>query len=75
MIFAYMADGPMYVFGLSHENLSRLKAGRPITFSMRERGADVDGRVIIVAGRTEEAIAAEFAEMIGEETTIIDRRM
>lgn len=75
MIFAFMAgDEPLYVFGLSHENLDRLRAGQPITFSMRERGADVDGRVVICAGPTEEAIALEWSELVGKHTKVIDKR-
>lgn len=77
MIFAYAEDfngEPLYVFGLSHENLKRLKQGKPITFVMRERGADVDGRIVIHAAKTEEQVALELSKLIGPTTIVKDLR-
>ena len=77
MIFAYAEDfhgEPLYVFGLSHENLKRLKQGKPITFRMRERGANVDGRILIHAAQTEEKVALELSEYIGPTTIVKDLR-
>lgn len=52
-------DGsPVMIFGLSYENLRRLKAGEPIGFSLEELG--LQGSVIICAGPTENDIAKEW---------------
>ena len=69
MIFAHLnqADGkPLFIFGLSEENLQRLRQGQPITFDMQERaGAEhaPPGRVLICWGKTEDAIAQEWQEL------------
>lgn len=53
------SDGkPVMVFGLSHQNIDRLKAGEPISFSLSELG--LEGHVIIMAGETEAAIYEEL---------------
>jgi hypothetical protein len=67
-------DGrPVLIFGLSYENLRRLKAGQPIAFRLNELG--LAGSVIIAAGPTEEHIAREFvseAQLAGAKVHIGD---
>ena len=80
MIFAHLTQGngePLFIFGLSDENIQRLQQGQPITFDMRERaGTDnvPPGRVVICWGRTEEAIAAEWQHAFSADTYIKDHR-
>lgn len=61
------ADGtPVLVLGLSGENVARLMAKEPILVSketMAEMGFP-SMHVVIVGGRTEEAIAEELAEHV-----------
>lgn len=49
---------PFMLFGLSHENLSRLVADEPIMIDGAEFG--VDATVVIMAGKTEDDIAAQI---------------
>lgn len=52
-------DGrPLIILGLSHENLARLVADEPILFDATTLG--FDGNVLIVAGKTEDDIAASL---------------
>jgi len=69
------ADGTkLYVFGLSHGNLDRLREGRPILIEGSEIG--LEGRVLIFAGETEQSMARELADYIGPDTiTKIDPRL
>ncbi|HZN77976.1 MAG TPA: hypothetical protein VFC00_40715 [Micromonosporaceae bacterium] len=48
----------LLLLGLSGENVTRLMAGEPIRFDGAPYG--FDGQVVIVGGRTEEAIVAEL---------------
>jgi hypothetical protein len=50
---------PVYVMGLSYENLARLKGDQPIAFPAASLGLG-PGTIYIVAGATEEALATEF---------------
>lgn len=52
------AGRTIYVFGLSHENLKRLRDGNPIAFDLATLGGT--GQVLIMAGATEHAIADEL---------------
>lgn len=57
-----LADGtPLVVLGLSGENLTRMMADEPIMFSLSEVGLG-RGRLVIVAGRTEETITKDLEE-------------
>lgn len=57
-------DGrPLMILGLSHENLSRPVADEPIVFDAADLG--FDGRVVIVAGKTEDDIATALAPLTG----------
>ena len=49
---------PLIFFGLSHENLDRLRADKPIRVDLAELG--LRGLVCIFAGETEEAMQDEF---------------
>ncbi len=59
----------MYGFGLSHGNLDRLRAGKPIPIDLASMGGT--GRVLIFAGKTEESMAAELSPHLTADTTII----
>jgi hypothetical protein len=53
------------LFGLSHENLDRLRDGSPIAFDGTPYGVPME--IVIVAGETEKEIAEG---LIGPETTV-----
>lgn len=63
------------ILGLSHGNLTRLKAGQPIAFDGAEVG--VPGvEIMIFSGETEQAMAREIEELIGPQTRVrIDTRL
>jgi len=63
------------VFGLSHTNLDRLRAGQPITFPGEDVG--IEGvEFLIFAGETEQSMGRELADLVGPNTkTRIDRRV
>lgn len=61
-------NGSMVIFGLSHENLRRLKDGQPIKVNMAELGQE--GEIIIFSGETEATMQAELANLIGPTTTV-----
>lgn len=50
---------PLYILGLSRENMRRLMKGEPIVVDMRKEYGD-RAVVIIVGGETEEAIRDEL---------------
>lgn len=52
---------PLLILGLSGENMTRLMAGEPISFDLADLGLP-PMRVIIVGGRTEDAITGHLAE-------------
>lgn len=54
--------GDLVILGLSHENLRRLKEGRPINVKLREFG--IDARLFIFAGATEAELRALQREFI-----------
>lgn len=55
-----LEDGrPLLVIGLCHENLRRLKQGKPIKFDLAEVG--MFGECLIFSGRTTEEMAGHFA--------------
>ncbi len=57
------SDRPTLVMGLSAENVRRLQAGKPISFDARELG--IDCNIVIFAGETEDAMAAELETAFG----------
>ncbi len=66
-------------FGLSEENLVRLRAGQPICIKLSEMGCKVvhdnnthDAEILIHYGKTETDIAREFAAvgLIGPKTKV-----
>jgi hypothetical protein len=56
---------PMLVIGLSGENMTRLMAGEPIFFDAEALGLPAMS-VLVVGGRTEDAITAELRKHFGE---------
>lgn len=75
--FKLVANGRELIgFGLSHENLKRLKDGDPILFPGHETGAP-EYDFMIFSGETEatmQKIIEEKFGPIGPETTVTDRR-
>ena len=58
-------DGtPVYGFGLSAENIKRLKQGKPIAFSLHELGTE--GHILIYYGATEQSMTQELLRIVGE---------
>jgi hypothetical protein len=63
-----------YGFGLSEENIKRLKQGQPIQVDLAQMGGI--GNVLIFYGKTEMDMARDLAEFIGSETEVnIDPRV
>lgn len=55
----------LIVLGLSHKSLDLLRESKPISFNLSEIDAG-SAQVLIVAGETEEIIAAELTNRFGE---------
>lgn len=51
---------PLVLAGLSEDNISRLKAGRPIKAPLVTFGVELPGTLVIMYGLTEDAIIAEL---------------
>lgn len=62
-------DGFILGFGLSEENVKRLKQGKPILIDLDEMGIH-GGKLTIFYGKTEAKMARELSEMIGPDTEI-----
>jgi predicted ThiF/HesA family dinucleotide-utilizing enzyme len=69
MIKATLNNGDL-VFGLSEENIKRLKAGQPIAFNLKDMGLE-ERRVLITYGETEEDIYKEMTPYIDLDKTKI----
>lgn len=69
MIKAKMNSGDL-VFGLSEENLTRLKKKQPILINLKEMGLE-SRNVIITYGETEDEIYKEMLEYIDLDNTKI----
>jgi len=64
----------LVIFGLSHENLRRLKDNQPIIFAGDELGLP-DTEIVIFSGETEASMARDLDTFIGEKTeTNINQR-
>ena len=50
----------LVIFGLSEGNVQELKKGRPIPIDMEELELGFKGKVVIIYGETEDALAAQF---------------
>lgn len=59
---------PLLVIGLSGENMTRLMAGEPILFDAGALGLP-EMSVLVVGGRTEDAIAADLREHLAARLT------
>lgn len=66
--FARKDGKPCLGFGLSAENVKRLKEGQPIVVDCFEMGVDVE--IMIFYGETEQAIYDDLKEFIGKETKV-----
>jgi hypothetical protein len=53
---------PVFIFGLSDENIARLRQGKPILIDMKEMGSV--GKVLIYSGATEEQMEAEMKKYL-----------
>ena len=60
--------GPLFILGLSHANLDRMRAGQPVKVDLTELG--YSGDVVIFTGETEESMAEEMRELIGPKTVV-----
>lgn len=58
MIKAKLTNGDL-LFGISAENVNRLKKGQPILFNLKDMGLE-NRKVMIVYGETEQDIMAEL---------------
>lgn len=58
MIKARLNNGNV-IFGITYENVKRLKQGKPIKISMKELGLG-DKEIFIMYGKDEQAIANEL---------------
>lgn len=56
--------GPLAIFGLSGEDMTRLMAGEPIVFDLAELGFS-PLLITILGGRTEHDIAADLDKLYG----------
>ena len=52
---------PLYIFGLSDENVERLKKGIPIRVDLAE--FESEGTVVIFHGKTEQQMAEDFKRL------------
>lgn len=62
MIKAKCNDGTL-IFGLSKENVDRLKQGKPILINLKDIGLE-DRQVIIMYGETEEKMYEDLVDLI-----------
>lgn len=62
------AEKPLLGFGISAENVKRLKMGMPILINLKEMGIDAD--IMIFYGETEAEMAEVIKPFIGPETVI-----
>lgn len=69
MIKAKLSNGDL-VFGLSEENVRRLKEGQPVKINLKDMGLE-DRNILIVYGETEEKIYEEMLPHIDLSKTII----
>lgn len=70
MIKAITADGTL-IFGLSDENLKRLRAGKPISIDLAHMGKS--GKILILHGATEEKIVEALKPYMTADTRIHGR--
>lgn len=62
------------ICGLSHINLDRLKQGQPIKIDGAAIELPID--LVIFAGETEQSMARELAEFVGQNTRVnIDKKV
>ncbi len=69
MVKAKLNNGDL-LFGLSEENITRLKNKQPILINLKEMGLE-SRNIIITYGETEEAIYKEMLDLIDIDKTKI----
>lgn len=62
-------SGNNLIFGLSEENIKRLKEGKPIKIEAEEMGLKGLGVILILYGRTEKDIVFELEAATGQSFT------
>jgi hypothetical protein len=62
------AEKPLIGFGISEENVKRLKKGMPILINLKEMGIEAD--ILIFYGETEAEMTEAIKPYIGTETVI-----
>lgn len=68
----------LMIIGLSHENLRRLRQGRPIKCKASDFGctSEIPIEMMIFSGETEQSMARDMQELVGEQTHVsIDPRL
>lgn len=74
MIKAVCNGGQLILLGLSHQNLDRLRQGKPIKIAGRDLG--ITGDIVIFSGETEQSMSWELREAISPDTEIhIDSKL
>jgi len=67
--------GNHFIFGITEENVRRLKSGEPIAVKLNEFGLTGPNiSIVICYGETEEKLALELQEFIGSQSKITDYR-
>ena len=62
------AEKPLIGFGITEENVKRLKLGRPILINLQEMGINVD--ILICYGETELELVETLKPYISDRTVI-----
>jgi hypothetical protein len=64
------------ILGLSHNNLDKLREGRPIRFTGDTCGLDKQTHFVIFAGATEQSMQQEIQSLVGPDTKVaVDPRL
>lgn len=64
--------GELLMFGLSDENIKRLRDNHPIYFDLKELG--LSGKVVIFWGPTEDEMKKALVSMLAPDAEVVDRR-
>jgi AAA domain-containing protein len=54
-------SNPIFIIGLTEDNVQRLKSGQPIATPIASFGIDMPGQIVIMYGRTEQSITDDLA--------------
>lgn len=61
-------DRPLYLLGISAENVKRLKQGKPICVNLEEMGGA--GELLLLYREHDSELVQDLAEFIGHETQV-----